>query len=246
MRIISSFKDYYDVWLRDGEEPVWNREPRVLVQYDTLSGRGPVDLEPYRAAVQALHEMPKFEYTLDGRSRWDRTEVRGSVLVLCGKIYGFYDGGHPSWASLLAVHPNVVENTYHMAVEPFRGKNTDKPFAEKAYFGKAGWERWVEAWHMKEIGPKSHIAADTPVYLVTRSRRADTQVEANPHLKTLKLTQYLDATDVAQQIDMYMGNELVKEVNPIPVRSQILIRDAHGFDDNSFKNTKPDRRERKR
>jgi hypothetical protein len=250
MRIISSYKDFYDAYLQDREEPVWEREERQVAVFNPNAGALPVMLEPYREAVRALHEMPTFQYKDPNYHPYamHRNTISSYVLVVCGVIVGFYDGGFTDWKQLLEKYPNGESKAFGpykpKRVERSSYQHKHKPFAEYSHYGSQGWDMWASMYQGKNVGPSSHIVADAPTYLV-KSSGTWTEVTANPQIKILGLTKYLPAPELSQRIDLYMNNELVKEKNPIPERTQTLIRDAHGFDNQSFKNTKPDRRKRK-
>jgi hypothetical protein len=238
MRLLSSFSDVYDAHLRDPDDPrVWTRETRLVADFDAFKGAEPVVLEPYRAAVQALHEMPAFRTeSPSGLGYW-----RNQVLVVCGQITGFYDVD-----GVVTAYPPPNEKDVDTAQSLLRRPIRHYPFAERTFHGPKGWALWSEAYQGKVIGPAGHLAADAPLFLVESSRvGVHTRVHANPNLKALGCAKLFTSADLAQRIETYLGNEMAKEHNPVPVRTQVLIRDAHGFDNVSFKNTKPDRRARK-
>jgi hypothetical protein len=56
----------------------------------------------------------------------------------------------------------------------------------------------------------------------------------------------LDAASAYQEIEMYFSNNLAQQIDPVPERTQELIRDQHGFDKYSFKQVAPGERKARR
>lgn len=100
------------------------------------------------------------------------------------------------------------------------------------------WSRHALAEQMtvKEIDVEWFRANKTPVILY---RPSSTTIhyckELNPRLNVWGFQKVFDPYTAYQELDMYLSNQLADQQDPVPQRTQELIRDAHGFDDWSFK-----------
>jgi len=118
-------------------------------------------------------------------------------------------------------------------------------------FSLYGWQEFVrdfsDGFSGKEIiPPETHRFFRSPVLHVFKlPNTVHYTCVVNPCLKDLSFSSVRHPHLLAQDIDQYLGNQMARQVDPIPVRTQELIRDAHGFDDKSFKHGTPDRRTRK-
>jgi len=254
VRLISPFKDHYDAHLRDGDLSLtWERVTRVASASANPHGdRVELDrrrLAPYRVAVQMREELPKLDLT--------RTSYLGRLAVgIAGKVYAFYCETVPWWdwredPPKFAVATSGLAEDYADRVERFedrpKGEKARRPasrheagyhpFYETVYSpSRAGVAAWAETWTGATTGPEPHLACGSPIYLVVGST-----ILANPNLGNLGIFRLfgLDPFQVAQEIEVYLGNELATQRDPIPARTDELIRDAHGFDKHSFRNSAP-------
>ncbi len=110
--------------------------------------------------------------------------------------------------------------------------NTLVPYRVRA----ASFEQW---WGDRPADSHAaHLHYGAPV-LVFESQRHDRglRVYVNPNLGALfpRIASIVKPQDAYQQIDQYLGSRLAQQVDPVPERTQDLIRDAHGFDATSFR-----------
>jgi len=264
MRLISSFKDHYDAFLRDGDlSTTWERKTATV----TESPLGPENvtlktmrLVQWKTAITMAEEFPDLMY----RPEYYRYDVKipTAVISIAGKLHlvlCIREGWHPKNAA--CDYKPTWAGSYNEAIGKFKEpaeyliKNRRLPVSEsvKRYYShepifadekftasERGLAAWQEKWGSATSTIESHVACNSPVYIV----RGDTVV-ANPNLADFGLYRRIDAYTIAQEIEVYMNNELAVQRDPIPKRTDELIRDAHGFDKHSFRNTQPDRRARK-
>lgn len=118
-------------------------------------------------------------------------------------------------------------------------------------FSLYGWEEFKRDFSYgfsgeEVIRPEVHRFFRSPILHVYKPARGRSYTcVISPRLKDLSFSSIRLPHLVAQDIDQYLGNQMARQLDPVPVRTQELIRDAHGFDDTSFKHGTPDRRARK-
>ena len=197
MRIISSFKDYYDIYDPD-QEPLYIRETKEKI----ISHR--------ECPIVFLPEINNAE------------EI---VVSFCGKLYPYYLKfvGYPArYSSILPAEATKFTND----------------------------DRWYKAFtnyfkNQHIISLDWHRRYNSPIISWYKNYNNQIIQQVNPSLKEYGFQRLIDPYTAHQEIEMFLSSTLATEKNPIPKRTQELIRDAHSFDKNSFRNTKPDRRKRK-
>ena len=70
-------------------------------------------------------------------------------------------------------------------------------------------------------------------------------LERNPVLRDLGWQRHAEPFSVWQSVDQYLGNQMARQEDPEPLSDE-LRRDAHGFDDRSFKTDAPGMRKARR
>jgi hypothetical protein len=89
-------------------------------------------------------------------------------------------------------------------------------------------ERWLsEGWYIARQQGNSYL------------------IQADSNLGSLGLASLIPAYDAWQKIDMFLGNEMAVQRDPLPL-DDVYRRDAHGFDAFSFKNIAPGERKKRR
>jgi hypothetical protein len=127
-------------------------------------------------------------------------------------------------------------------------------------FNEAGWEAWQASEGRLLEGSHDDLfrLLGVPVFLVRgKSWRLDSEaswypnnasgfvIESNPVLKDLGWHRHAEPYQVWQAIDQYLGNQMSRQEDPLPLSDE-LRRDAHGFDDRSFKTDAPGQRKARR
>ena len=114
-------------------------------------------------------------------------------------------------------------------------------------FNKHGWAAWSARFEGMKISDDVNRSFDfSPIILINlfEGNRDVLQLTQNPNLGNCGFASILDPASAYQELDMFLGNNLARQPDPIPARTDELIRDAHGFDHTSFKSG-ADKRKRK-
>jgi hypothetical protein len=267
MRLISPFKDHYDAFLRDGDtSTTWERKTSVVTEPPPGPEADLVKkqrLMKWKDAVAMHEEFPDcgtVRFKLNPYWTYE-TEMRVMPIVIsiAGKLKLFLTIYENRFYNKSLDYSPCWCGTYDEAIVKFEElarllvKNRSSPksesrhfvrnytFAtEKFVFSEKGLSAWEVKWGNATSTIESHVACSAPLYLSHGGI-----IVANPLLSDFGVYRHIDAYTVAQEIEVYLNNELAMQRDPIPKRTDDLIRDAHGFDKNSFRNTKPDRRTRK-
>lgn len=243
MKIVSPFKDYYDVVLANDRDPypLYLRQP-------------------------AEYEFKDREHTYYRIQRWEFPRIPGishekstGCVAFCGRLYPFWFVQDTICYTLQQVvaafkkridlydgspEYRMMTKGYHETLSALSGTKVNRP----SYGGGWGtlneptWQAWQE--HMKEGGRISDsvfLKEQAPVIAVF-----GTQVLINPILRKLNFHTVLDPFTAYQEISMFLGNNLAQQVDPIPKTTDELKAHAHGFDKWSFRTHKEDSKKTKR
>ena len=288
MRIISTFKDYYDgIGGPNTKEdtPVYRREKSHFDfrQYRPGGyrigiksvGRLTEEAGVLGAALDMLIEAPRADQAVGILSSLTLNPV---VVILCGKIHLFYVKNMLRTAEngtafrdvphlIAAIQDDTIwsRSDWYMygSVQASKIKKSIASIAEKdAILGDIRWagpkqyafsQKGWDAFQAKyadtlNLGAAPHLFFEKAPILVLYNFVTDVgsyRVELNPALRAFDFAKIVDPFQCYQEIDMCLGSALAQQLDPVPERTPDLIRDAHGFDKDSFRNTKPDRRKRK-
>lgn len=268
MRIISSFKDYYD-----GLCPATREETPVYLrrtaEHDTIAGADPV------FALATM--MPRAPMNLDLRSvivlfcgraypYWLRTIGRrpraitdpGDILAALDQGTWFAPAGENRGDTMDAERRNQemgrsLANDFARYLLPTRSSRSLRavhpafarltpPGVDTVYaFCPAGIAAFLQRFHRFPVPLAVHTYFDSPVIALVRSETGGHRwtLAVNPCLRDLGFASVLGAPTTAQEIDVYLGNEMARQVDPVPERTDALIAHAHGFGMESFRNIPP-------
>ena len=106
-----------------------------------------------------------------------------------------------------------------------------------------GWEKWLKDYAEKMVLPdKVFREANSPI--VVNNYHAGKLI-INPCLKDYDFAQMVDPYTAFQEIDMFLGNNMVDQVDPRVNRTNEEIRDSKGMDKWSFRTPSPGNKSRK-
>ena len=260
MRIISSFKDYYDSGVAYGIDPklVYVRETREQeIKDNTKVEKHLVEL------LEAYDNLPNF----DGE--------RG-VIAFCGKLYPYYginaqlspdnifsyskiffsftgmaeklnDAYHEKIMEALKpkykkFHQNEIKNIKEFVK---RTNNHIKNIQEKNY--KWSKNPSPEEHDKKYIGApisdEMFRAEKSPIILMRNAGtgvgkctyRYFTTIIVNPKLQDYGFASVMDPVTAFQELSAFLGTNLVEQKDPNPHMSDELKGEIHGFDKWSFR-----------
>jgi hypothetical protein len=115
-------------------------------------------------------------------------------------------------------------------------------------FTRRGYRAWWEE-HGRRTGDfgEIHRREKTPVLAFNEELARDQllKVTKNPPLISLGFHKTMTPQDAWQKIDQYLSNQMAVQNDPLPLDDKYR-RDAHGFDDKSFKQTAPGEKKARR
>jgi len=219
MRIISDFKDYYDSIQAYGYDPndvLYVRKRKIIDLHDEHNS--PLE-----------HKIQNFSTEYSGNIYFP---LYRASIAFCGKYYGFFYtyGERDSKGASTLVWFTSVE-----AVTDYFGKETPKTFNNKR-----SQEHFVTANQSTFDYLPLHTKYNSPVLMTM-----DKQFIVNPCLANTGLVKIMNAFNTYQSIDMYISNQMARQPDPIPTRTNELIRDSKGFDNQSFKTLSPGKKHKK-
>lgn len=216
MRIISSFRDYYDIPLAFGQDA------------DTVYVRKTFALGGQLAKPFIPTErLDSLERT--GRHYLMRTEP--FVVHFCGqrfaglRIITMPFGDAPPRADFFAYQ-------WETAVAVYQSMGVDL-FKERFWRWRRGWED-VKAWMVDAPSPRM-LEMGAAIIAVTRDDKGDWKAELNPFLKPLEFYRVMPPYQAFQELSMWIGGTLpAKDADMATVADRDRIA-QHGFDKWSFR-----------
>lgn len=220
MRIISKFRDYYDVVQSQG-------------QADDLVFLRNKDKELLRS-----YTLPILRYRIH---RSTRIQPSGHIIGFCGKLYPVvYMWTWQNWEGRAVegwcynadearawVHNHLRKDevkAYEAGSKKKWWKGTGgKPEIEE-FFQKVDEEQTKHAQLFEDYGPIFHI----PTHKYDRTNSA-VEIEINPTLKEFEFYRVLDTYSTFQELTMYLGSRARPE-KKIPEVSNADMIEAKGFD----------------
>ena len=221
MRIISKFRDYYDnagfyVAEPDPRDAVWVRN----TEEET------VRRSPFKKVLPVGVHLTG--YGRSGQLMWwegRQSHYLTPAVLLCTDIAipGFLVGLHSDMRFVTQKEVNAQPESQKF----FEGKTYLNTYLRKQKEALARWTQPTETF--MELG--------TPLVLVLQHGIHSWTLIKNPSLTRMG-QHIMEASQLYQRLDQYFNSDAARQVDPVPERTNELIRDAHGFDDRSFKHRK--------
>ncbi len=237
MRIISDFKDYYDVGMGLGYDSdlVYKRFPREVE-------------DKYRVPYTGPSDRYKYQYSMD---------YTPGIIGFCGKLYSFVTISMPADSTGVRADPKIcykieevdnwVENhfknkTFEEYQEPINGKYT---IWDKSRTWKGPYRKWLTdqlAFSGIENQDYAKIFEEqySPIFFAGRQRwdaekkRYHRPLVFDGCLKDFEFFRVMDPYQTFQQIAMFMGNLAAPE-KPIPELDDVTMAEIKGFNKESFR-----------
>ena len=250
MRIISKDKDYYDgaVGFYSDNDVVYVRKKEVI-QYSW--GKPSPDQRIYetiREDTLKLLQLPEL-------NTWPNftSYASYSLLFFCGRVYVTLKYEEETFWSFDTFHQyleNKAKNSRFWKKERAKTdlETLEKRETKKRYFTA---QPYCES-TAKTIKPSYEVPVElflkvgTPCFLIEISYGTQRCITLNPNLRKLGFASKLDSFTCYQELDMFLGNQMAQQKDPVPQRTDDLIRDQHGFNDKSFRNTAPSTKKERR
>ena len=257
MRLISSFRDYYDglCTFDKDDKPVYLRETRELSRDEVPTFPGDLSLmpmPPYMAYSWHPGACHLFCLAICGRSflgyrspwkvYWSVAEVFQDVEAL---VYIPHDGAYASQV-VNAQENREMRDRYRAQLHETRWTRKKLTTHAGAFrFSAAGWDAFV-AQRDTHVPDSAFLAADAPVLYWTGLPQRAGIVVANPNLNELQLSGVMEVNTLVQEIEMFLGSQLAKQEDPDSARTNVGVIHAHGFGEESFRNRAPNERKARR
>lgn len=237
MRIISKFKDYYDVGMSYGADPtlVYARET-AFYHSDFEKGFRPGYIEP----------------------------LNSGILYFCGTAYPFMTSYDYSPYYTGAKDDFLFFQTPEQ-VDAYQEEYFKKRRHSNRFIGSAYLENQMEDF-LKEpykVDVDIHFKYKAPVVMYLQKTWENLGVMANPNgvyssskkgfvyanpiLRTLNFQRVVDPYTAFQEISMFLGGVLGNiERDTVKITDDKILRDSKGFDDQSFKTGSPGKKKNRR
>ena len=241
MRIFSKFTDYYDHVVPPSDNFVWERKQTEINLDLTKPSEISKDKTEFLINIFTTMPKPKISY---GWKRWNPLHNDLFILGFCGKLYAIYLIYTSEYAKPTICRPFININEF---VEVWNKERTDKIKFEKGKvwherrpFNEEGLKAWFDESNGRNFVSELFIDLKTPLFVIDKDK-----LTTNIKMAEYGLQRIFDPWSAYQEIEMYLTNNLASVHKEMPNFGNELKRDAHGFDDWSFKQVGPKPRKRK-
>lgn len=228
MRIISKFKDYYDSSMGYGVDP-------NIVYLRNTTDPSKEQIKIFEPIVKIYKSIPD-ELKLPSDPITSLYIKQIILIGFCGKLYPAFQIGD-----------NVFYTTQKFVkyIKPIiSSKNMEKieEILNKEIWGylynhkitHKSWENTVNEMTNKTFD-EIFIKLEVPIFVI-KSFGRDITYELNPNLRLLNFQTVKPPTEAFQEIFMYVGNQLAKQQDPVPINvPDKFLSQKKGFDEWSFR-----------
>lgn len=230
MRIIDKRKDYYDNVIKGSTEPVWVRKEKVYSINDTI-----FDNKDRDYIIDLMRSSPNSIKPYN-----QKPSVFEHFVGVCGKMYCVF---------MAHKDENIMTSTMPSKIHSFLGYDgggSTKSYRDYHILLKYGFgirrftDDWVDRWKKMWETDRFYdlfIKLDTPIIKFGWENRK-LILTTNPILYNIGFQSVIDPWTMYQEIEMFIGNDLVKDYLGDFEMSDELKRDSKGFDNWSFKKRK--------
>lgn len=213
MIIKSDFKDYYDKGMGFDNEPnpMWIRKE------------------------EALPEMPDSVKNLveDAPKSYECYDAVYYIIGFCGRFYLSVETDVDEfWKKIISQAPHYRRKI----LEETRDQKQKSGF-RRAPFNQFCIDKFKE--HLESFyRPDIFRELGVPTFVIkveSLGYRLNHCLTKNHKLHSIGFAKIKDPYLAFQEIDMFLSNEMATQPDPVPVRTEELIRDSKGFDNQSFK-----------
>ncbi len=226
MRIISKFHDYYD-GINPSSEPVWIRHTQE-VDITNLSKRSLLSKEQMTWCSLAFSLMPS-----PGGYFSSMDTIQMILVGCCGKINPVY---RLIKTNKCCTHPDELTDEYRKVY------NKELPWAKNfswingECYDRLGFDDHQRQYQIPEIIDKISLDIKSPLFMLKKPFRQGISMVINPCLREYHLQSCFDPWVLYQDLEQYLGNQMVMvDSKPCTITDEIR-RDKHGFHNMSFKN----------
>lgn len=250
MRIISKFFDYYDkaapfdhedglIYVRNTKQIPIKSNSGYYSDYFSINSDFFLDksvINSYDEFVRLANNQPK------------PTICHTGLIAFCGKIYPYYHLwiNNKTYFSLKAIQTDLNDNfsKYSEDISDYyQSKLNFEIICLKNFFKKKVYasRKYVDVLSFddnngKPLSDDFFREFDAPIVVLKGGY--DGGLVINDRLSQYNFISQVDPCTAYQEISMFIGNNLVKQVDPTTSFSDDLKRDIHGFDKFSFRKPK--------
>jgi hypothetical protein len=239
MRIISKFKDYYDLGLSQGADDrlVMVRHTEQyqtgdLPRWVTAKVRPPKEMTKELAAF--VNVVKSYQGELLRGTDYQATKNHGELrieaaaIVFCGKYYVVFRASRKRLE-----FPGNSDVTHHYDLQSLNslvleqeGKDLFIERKERWHNNKWSWPLWVhkQAMAVRDLSAEATLAK-TPILL----NDAAQWVTVNPRLADYEFAKAVDPWQAFQELSMFMGNIAAPDNCPVNIADKDRVY-QHGFD----------------
>jgi hypothetical protein len=221
MRIISKFHDYYDGVMSYSRSPIWSRLEK--------------DLGEYKVECNKLKSM-MYDFPFPTNYFNSYYSCDCVIVGFCGVLYPYY--------LLESRYPIMGHRFFTCKLPSDVVRVVKKEFKEDVKLEKSSWWRNY-SFNDADFNSYSHsisknnydlfIKFGVPVFVI---RGKENTITLNARLSDVNFQSFIDPWTAYQEIDRFLGNDLVIEPLKDFKMSDELMRDSKGFDKWSFKTKK--------
>ena len=242
MKIHSKFKDYYDHVVPPSDTVLWCRKGHdfVLDAHKQL----PINKVTIEFLIDSFGKMPHPPITYKpGYKGILRSHTDVIMLGFCGKLYAVYLlYQQRNNKTCIKAATDIMEfiEIYNSSKNPTINLEKNRIWDKRFPYNEQGIKNWYQEVNQTQKVGDIFITIKAPIFLMKQHYgRGSIEFHINPNMSEYGLQRIFDPWTAYQEIEMYLTNTLAVGVETIPIFSDELKRDAHGFDNWSFKQIGP-------
>jgi len=264
MRIISKFKDYYDIHPNErGDEPIYVRKTETQIIRDRreeeLRAKTKKELQQVKSFYRHTDLLFGKSYRMpdhpgyNGRRDYRHLHQDHGVIAFCGKAHPFYWINNKACFTIEQVtqaYEALIERDFNdqWGKEILKTLHSDSVKKWTRYGGRqltcGNWEKYLEEkdgefQSLTQVSADTHLYFNAPViYIGSGSyigKGNQFMVVTNPCLNMFNFASQVDPYTAYQELDMFIGNTLTVTESSDLVMTEKLKVHSKGMDKWSFR-----------
>ena len=226
MRIISSFKDYYDSIQKHGQDRsiVYQREQKDF-------------------------KLASFPYGTHNYSCFGQ-DIKSYTIGFCGKLYNVFkvyihEYDKPSYYKLALTIDEIDEAVNYNTQGKYKHQRK-KYYQDDKWGQRRQIVKYIEDFSKLSVTPDVFHKLEGPIFVVYPDRlyaegnirQALTKVVVNEQLSKFEFQRLVDPYTAYQELSMFVGGVLKQATKPVPVPDDETLAEIKGFNKYSFRKDK--------
>lgn len=242
MKIISSFKDYYDIssYIFGNDQ-----DPNIKFIRETKNCLlNEININSIKKEIEFCKEILRTVNHITNNSQYfgNGICICGGIILFCGKVYPYYTFNLAFQPIIIFGYNKLISKLSDKNFIDSKLKNIDyakhekkkiKYTLEKITVANKWYNNLLEHKDNYTIGDDIFKFFDCPVLSV--DDYYFNVITKNPILNHYRFHQVFDPYLAYQEIEMYLGNNLAKQMDPEIKLSDEIKAEIHGFDKWSFR-----------